>query len=314
MKSRRGSRQLCSALALGGLIASSWVSAAPLDTLRDCTAIAGPGVSGLKDLGAACPDLTEALGELGLDAELYEGWQRNLNAHALQDAIYLSERYSKSNWQSRSVPNTAELPAILQALQAQQGPQDVSWWRSFKSWLKEWLTHSNSVVANWLKGLLERWLGRAEISIGFLQMFTYIVAALTVIAAIVVIVGELRAAGVGRRFGISRREAKGGGPLSDPFEAPAAATLSGPAELLRLLVQRLVRSGRLVAERSLTHRELIALSAFDSETQRSTFAAVAETAESMLYGSVTASAERLEQVTREGQDLLRQLSMPAATQ
>jgi hypothetical protein len=314
VKSPRGSRQLRSALALGGLIASSWVGAAPLDTLRDCTAIAAPGVSGLKDLGAACPKLAEALGDLGLDAVLYEGWQRNLNVHALHDAIALSERYSKSSWQRQSAPNTAELPAILKALQDQQAPQDVSWWRSFKTWLKEWLAHSDSAVANWLKGLLDRWLGHAEISIGFLQMFTYIVAALTVIAAIVVIVGELRAAGVGRRFGISRREAKGGGPLSDPFEEPAAAALSGPAELLRLLVQRLLQSGRLRAERSLTHRELIARSAFDSETQRSTFAAVAETAESMLYGSVNASTERLEQVTRQGQELLRQLSMPAATQ
>jgi hypothetical protein len=299
-------------LALVGLTASSWLAAAPLDAVRDCAASAAPSVSGLKDLGAACPELGEALGDLGLDAILYEGWQRNLNVHALQDAIELSERYSKSNW--RSAPNTADLPAILQSLQDQQAPPVLSWWQSIKSWLKQWLAHSDSALANWLKGLLDRWLGQAEISTGFLQVFVYVVAALTVVAAIVVIVRELRAAGVGRQFRKPRPPATVPGALNDPFEAMETAAQTGPAELLRLLVTRLLQTGRLRAERSLTHRELIARSAFDSETQRSAFAAVAETAESILYGSVSASAERVEQVTRQGQDLLTQLSITASAQ
>jgi hypothetical protein len=311
VKPRIGSLQLRLVLALGGLVASSWLAAAPLDTLRECAASAAPGVSGLKDLGAACPKLSDALGDLGLDALLYEGWQRDLNVHALQDAIELSERYATSNWQP--APNTAELPAILQSLQDQQAPRAMSWWHSLKNWLQEWLAHSDSAVANWLKGLLDRWLGGAEISTGFLQIFIYVVAALTVVAAIVVIVGELRAAGVGRRFRKSQPPAKARGPLNNPIEAMETAAQTGPAELLRMLIRRLLQTGRLRAERSLTHRELIARSAFDSDSQRSAFAAVAETAEAILYGSVSASPERVAQVTRQGQDLLTQLSISAST-
>ena len=312
MKPHIGSFLLRLVLALSGLITSSWLAAAPLDTVRECAASAAPGVSGLKDLSAACPKLAEALGDLGLDTMLYEGWQRDLKVHALQDAIELSDRYAKTNW--RSAPSTAELPAILQSLRDEQAPPVVSWWHSLKSWLQEWLNHSDSALANWLKGLLDRWLGRAEISTGFLQMFVYVVAALTVVAAIVVIVRELRAAGVGRRFRKSRPPAKPGHPSNDPFEAMETAAQTGPAELLRLLVRQLLQTGRLRAERSLTHRELIARSAFDSDTQRRAFADVAETAESILYGSVTASAERVARVTREGQDLLAQLSISASTQ
>jgi hypothetical protein len=312
VKLRIGSTQLRLVLALIGLIASSWLAAAPLGTVRECAASAGPGVSGLKALGAACPKLDEALGDLGLDAMLYEGWQRNLNVRALQDAVALSERYSKSNW--RSAPNTAELPAILQSLQDQQAAPALFWWQSIRSWLKQWLAHSDSALANWLNGLLDRWLGQAEISTGFLQNFVYVVAALTVVAAIVVIVRELRAAGVGRRFRKPRPPATVRGASQDSFEVVETKAQTGPAELLRLLVTRLLQTGRLRVERSLTHRELIARSAFDSEIQRSAFAAVAETAESILYGSVSASAERIEQVTRQGQDLLTQLSMTAGKQ
>jgi hypothetical protein len=79
------------------------------------------------------------------------------------------------------------------------------------------------------------------------------------------------------------------------------------AALLRLLVSRLMQTGRLKSERSLTHRELVTLSVFDSEAQRAVFAAVAGSAESILYGAHSVPAERLESVLGDGQVLLSQL-------
>jgi hypothetical protein len=78
--------------------------------------------------------------------------------------------------------------------------------------------------------------------------------------------------------------------------------------LLQLLVNRLVQTGRLRAERSLTHRELVVRSRFDSESQRLLFATVANTAETLLYGSESAAPEQLSSVLQQGQTLLRQLS------
>ncbi len=73
--------------ALGSLIATACFAGVPLDTVRDCATTASPALNGLKDLGAVCPELQAALGTLGLDKILYEGWQDKLNVHALHDVI-----------------------------------------------------------------------------------------------------------------------------------------------------------------------------------------------------------------------------------
>jgi hypothetical protein len=83
--------------------------------------------------------------------------------------------------------------------------------------------------------------------------------------------------------------------------------------LLRALVKRLLQTGRLSVERSLTHRELIARTSFDSDGQKAVFANVARTAETILYGSNPPAAEHLETVTRQGRELLRQLSETRAS-
>ena len=74
-----------------------------------------------------------------------------------------------------------------------------------------------------------------------------------------------------------------------------------------------MQTGRLETERSLTHRELVTRSTFDDESQRAVFAAVAGTAESILYGPQDAAQERLDTVMDEGRALLTQLSDPSST-
>jgi hypothetical protein len=78
--------------------------------------------------------------------------------------------------------------------------------------------------------------------------------------------------------------------------------------LLRELVSRLVQTRRLDRERSLTHRELVARSAFDSETQRAAFATVAGTAESIVYGPRGATLEDLNTALSGGHTLLAQIT------
>jgi hypothetical protein len=291
------------ALAFAGLFASAAPAAAPLDVVRECAASAPPTVSGLENLNAVCPQLDAALTALKLNEILFEGWQDKVTAHALRDAAVLTERYSESK-PHRSL-DQGVLRGILGSYKSQQEPH--SWWHTLEDWFKRWLAHSNSFLASWLNRFWDRWLSHAEVSPGFLKLFTYGLTALAAVAAIVVIIREFGAAGMARRFGgATRRGARRGAiPVASAAEA---APVSSVAALLRALVQRLLQSGRLEAERSLTHRELIARSAFDSEAQRIVFAGVARTAESQLYGSQDAAPEALEQVTRQGQALLLQLS------
>ena len=296
--------------AFGSLLAAACL-AGPLDTVRDCATTASPTLYGLKDLGAVCPELKAALGTLGLDKMLYEGWQDRLNAHALHDVVDLSERYSGHPWPGP--PDTSAVPGILQALKDEQAPPVVSWWRSFKSWIKQWVEHSDSSIAKWLKHLFERVLDTTNVSPAFLQAFVYIVTVLTALAAIVVIVRELKAAGVGGLFRRAAARISARNSLEPASaDAQASADENTPAGLLRALVRRLVQTGRLRSERSLTHRELIARTSFDSAAQKSVFANVARTAETILYGSQPAAPESVETVTRQGRDLLLQLSGTAS--
>jgi len=297
-------------LVLAGLFATTWIAAAPLDVMRDCAQTASPVLSGIKSLEAACPQLADALAALGLDEVLADGWRVRMSAYALRDLIGLQERYTGSKW--RASPNTASLPEILEALKREQTPKPESWWSSITSWLKEWLAQSDSSLARWLNRWLD-WVARAQPSRPLLTVITYCLGILVVFAAIVVVLRELKAAGVlrrGARHAVARsRTPVRGAAGTGMVQMPMADSL---AELLRLLVARLLQTGRLKADRSLTHRELIARSAFDSESQRSAFAGVASAAERLLYGPKGAAPE-LGLVIEQGQSLLAQLSNSTST-
>jgi hypothetical protein len=300
-------------LALGSLIATTCFAGVPLETVRDCATTASPTSYGLKNLTVVCPELPAALGTLGLDKILYEGWQDKLSVHAMRDVIDLSERYSSPRW--RGAPDTSALPGILQALKDEQAPQVVSWWHSFKNWIKQWLEHSDSAIAKWIKHLFDAVLDTTNVSPAFLQAFVYIVTILAGLAAVVVIVRELKAAGIGGRLRRVRSSLNATQNSSEPLpmDEEAPADENTPAGLLRALVKRLLQTGRLTVERSLTHRELIARTSFDSDGQKTVFANVARTAETILYGSQRAAPEILETVTRQGRELLLQLSETANT-
>jgi hypothetical protein len=251
------------------------------------------------------------LGTLGLDTILYEGWQDKLNVHVLRDLLDLNERYSGPRWPG--APDTSAVPEILKALKA-EAPRPVSWWYSFKNWLKQWLEHSDSSLAKWIRHLLDSFLGAANVSPGAVKAFVYIVTVLTALAAVGIIVYELKAGGIVARFR-RRRSAPNQAEDSSSHsfrDEELSADENTPAGVLRALVRRLLQTGRLTTERSLTHRELIARAAFDSEGQKTVFARIARAAEIILYGSEPAAPETLVTVTRQGRELLQQLSGTAS--
>jgi hypothetical protein len=295
-------------LALGSLFAASCFAGAPLDTVYQCASTASRTVSGLKNLSAACPDLEAALDTLGLDKILYDGWREKLSANALSDEIDLYERYSPKRW--RGAADTSAVPGIVQALKDEQARPLLSWWQALKSWFNQWLDHSDSAIAKWIKHLLDGVLGTATVSPGVLKAFVYGVTILAALAALVVVVREFLAAGISARFRRSRSAVAAGEDLRDrPIDDEGRpGDENAPAGILRALVRRLLQTGRLTKERSLTHRELITRTSLDNEEQKTVFARIARLAETLLYGSQPTSPEILELVTQQGRELLQQLS------
>jgi hypothetical protein len=285
---------------------SNWLAAAPLDTVRQCADSASPSLNGVKALAAVCPGLEEALASTGFDKLLVEGWQQKINSHALADLSGLAQQYSRTQWRA---PDTASLSKALESLQ-ERAPQSSSWWQSIKTWLKNWLSRSDSSLASWLNRLLDRWSAQSDVSVTFLKIVIYFVTALVVIAAVVIVVREIRAFGEGRRArrGVQANASNAitaGGDLELALVPRSADAL---AVLLRALVKRLLQLGRLRADRSLTHRELVMRSLFDSDEQRAAFAAVAHGAESNFYGPRGGAPDPLDPVKRRGEVLLAQLT------
>jgi hypothetical protein len=294
-------------VALVGLLASGWIAAAPIDVVRRCAAAASTAASGVQALEAQCPELEDALAALRLDGILYDDEKHKLNAAELFDVAALAEHYAGSQ---RPGPDVAALPGILDALNRSQGEKLQSWWQSLKSWFKQWLAQSDSALASWLNHLLDRWSAHADVSEMYLRIITFGLTALVAIAAIIVIVRELKAAGIGRARRPPPATPSSAAGLEPQFDgSPAHATVAdGLAELLRALVKRLLQTGRLKGERSLTHRELIARSEFASDEQRAVFADVAHGAESSFYGPRRHAPESFADVQRRGEALLVQLN------
>ncbi len=280
-----------------GMLAGACLAAPPIEVLRGCAARASPELSGIKRLGAECPGLEGALEGLGLPEILYDGWRERLNRDALRDLANLTDDYGGSR--PKDAPDVAALPGILQTLTRAQTAQP-SWRDAFKAWLRSW---------NWL----DRWLDGINGSVTLTKLISYSLIALVLLAAAAVVVNEFKAAGAvrGARDGAraaARRAAAAAAAAVVPEPSTPADTL---AALLGRLVERLMQTRRLDSERSLTHRELVARSVFDSDAQRTAFARVACSAESILYGPRSAAPPGLDAVLEEGRTLLAQLSAPA---
>jgi hypothetical protein len=197
---------------------------------------------------------------------------------------------------------------------AREHAQARSRWDLLREWLRSLLGSDPGQSLSWL----DRWLEKFGVAA---DAITYVIDALllaALIAGLVFIVRELRAAGVlsGLRSTVVGRVPAAAG-VDEPHGEPVLDTVplqEQPAVLLRLLVNCLLRMGRVQANRHLTHRELVARVVLD-ENERQRFAKVARTAEALMYGPRLGRAEavNVEQAVVEGRELLTQLERSSTT-
>lgn len=299
-------------LALNTWLACSTVLATALDTLHECAGTNAPPAQGLAALQAQCPDLETALTELGYADTLQEGWRETLTRDSLRDLVQLANHYQQTP--ASAAPDMVALPAILKGIDSEHPTQPKSWWQAFKEWLRSWYEdRPDTTNDSWLERLFSRFHPSADLT----RVLVYILLGLVVVAAISVVINELRAAGllVRRKKPAVTRGVIGALPtnlISSMPDLDSAALHDQPAILLRLLVAKLVATGRLSVERFLTHRELAARAAFASNDERERFAHVAGLAERMLYGPENIADEQLIRVVTEGRSLLQQLDTQSA--
>jgi hypothetical protein len=292
----------CVAL-LFGLLAAGTAAAAPIDVIRDCAESAPPGLQGIDKLSSVCPDLESALVSLGLDRNLYDGWREHIGVLQLRDIAALVPQFQT---QKLAVgPDTGSLAGILSALNHRDGAAPKGWWGTFKEWWQNWLARSDSAVAKWLRQLSEH----IDVSPQLVRVIAYVVAAAVLAMMVWIAIREWRNLRAARR-GLARNRPH------EPIDEVAARLVAPPqptsAEqrlslLLRDLVARLLETGRLQAERSLTHRELVARSRFDEEAQSGAFAAVSRVAEALLYGPRGAVQSEIPRAVVSAEALLAQL-------
>jgi hypothetical protein len=152
--------------------------------------------------------------------------------------------------------------------------------------------------------------GRMNVSQGALTIVAYCLAAIIGVVALILGIREFRT-------WVERRKVASADELPHGQPGKLAATLAEPEQpnsdevrlsrVLRALVMRLLETGRLSAERSLTHRELVSRSRFDEDGQRGDFAGVTAVAEALVYGPRGAVQSAIPQAIERGESLLAQI-------
>jgi len=282
--------------------------ASPLDVIERCNESADEESIGLTALEQECPGLTGALEQSGYLALLSTAARDELDVYDLSDVLQVDAWYEEPAARDMDI---GTLGPILDSLQAQEPERPLGWFERFQRWLRSMLERRSEGTDNWLS----RWLDDAEVSEVVTKTILLVALALLLALTVFVIINELRAAGI-----FSQRSKRDDDlvPGAVANSSDAAADLDAlPVDrkaslLLRMLVTTLVQSGRLRAERSLTHRELSARARFDDAQQRESFQRVAALAERTVYGSVDVPAEEIEPIVAAAPELDAQLRGAAA--
>jgi len=270
---------------------------------------------GIDRLRPLCPQLERVLEDSNLTAQLPEHWQQSLDYHALADLSWLLKRY-----QSAASSSAPRVPVLYQVARTLNQPQPRhSWWTDFKDWVRQLLLRRATPDSS----LLNRWLSQLALPQSLLRLIAYALLGAVLLLAAWIVRREWLAARAGA--GAARPGAPGApgaqrGPrplTSADASAPGIGELEHlppleqPALLLRLLVRALQQSGRLRGDRSLTHRELAARSAFDDPQQHGSFVRVSLLAERLLYGAnmpgAAGAQPQFEQTLADGRLLYAQL-------
>jgi len=281
--------------------------ASPAQVLQACSKAELPTApNGIEGLSARCPELEQALIDMGMADELGADWRGKINRTAVRGLAQLTQRYEGEP--PGSAPDIAALPQVMQALQLRGTPH--SWWDEFKAWLRAWLRSPDSQNTGWLARLLLH-LKLPPMLPSLTSLLGYATIALVLVMAAWIVWRELKAAGV-----IAPRPPRVAGtaprrpttPADPGMELPDLEALplwQRPAVLLAALVQVLRQTGRLGLERALTHRQLVERGRFNDDAQRARFQRISLLAERQLYGVDTSAPSA--QVLTDGVDLYRAL-------
>jgi hypothetical protein len=282
-------------LLLGALAAG----ATPREDLHACVTQVQGQESSDRKLIELCPNIEHSLAALGLDRQIKIDAGQKPNLQVLEDIDTLVRRYTGSP--AARVASTAALASIAERVNGKKMEPQRTWWDRFKDWVRQWF--SDHVPSD--KGWLDGWLKRLGESKQLLNVLFYLCMGLVVVAAVAVIINEVRAANWLRKHRHGPPDPSGMHPQI-PADFDPAQARSGIAQLLGLLVVRLVATGRLRAERTLTHRELVKRSVFDNDEQHRIFASVALSAEALMYGARGSNAS--EKLMQQGSALLSQIA------
>lgn len=276
-----------------------------IDIIDKCSDAADEDTIGLEALEDECPGLTHALEESGYLALLSTASRDQLDGYDLSDLLQVDYWYDDEAPRDVAV---GTLGPILDSLRAQKPEHPLTWFERFKRWLRAKLEQPDSDSDNWLS----RWLDDVDVPDAIARGILFAAIGLIVVLTIVVIVNELRAAGVFRRRRRSQEAEMILAGIAPAVTDDVAGIDALPADrkismLLRMLVTTLVQSGRLRAERSLTHRELSTRATFDDAQQRESFRRVAALAERTVYGIGEVPAEEVEPIVAAARALDAQL-------
>jgi hypothetical protein len=258
---------------------------------------------GLEALEEACPGLTEALEASGYLPFLSSEKREELRTYDLPELQQVADRYAEPPTDAEV--GLASLESVLETMRKEEeAARPLTWFERFKRWLRTMLSRQQQETDS----ALARWLKDFSIPETVRLVILYASIILIILLAIGVVINELRVAGVFRRGGAPQgRRAVGadGALIIDATDADldAASADARVPLLLRMLVSTLVKSGRLRAERALTHSELGLRAKFDDTEQRECFRRVALLAERVVYGAGSVRPEEFEPVVAAGRAL-----------
>jgi hypothetical protein len=287
---------------------------APADVVARCTESDATEAYGLENLETPCPGIEHALVELGYSPFLSERQLDELSIYSLSDLQQLAGRYVE-----RPAPGgipTDSLAPILESLDAQRrAEQPLTLFARFKRWLRETFGPRQDPSDSWLS----RWLEKIDVPETVTRVIVYVLIALVNILALAVLINELRAAGILRSTETRRKQSTSAGDAMHATkeltlaDLDATSPIKRPSMLLRILVATLVKRGRLRAERSLTHRELVARVSLDDAAQRESFSHLSKLSERTVYGNARVSPDEIDRVVQAGRELMAQIAASAAT-
>jgi len=274
--------------------------------LDECIESVATDVVGMEALEAACPGIEQALVDLGLEPFISDLQRDTIGLYGLMNLQSMEQRYREAP-AARTLQVENLKPVLDQLQQPVQAEQQLTRFERFKRWLRGLVERQASGDDSWLL----RWLDEHRMSETARNILFYGSVLLVVLLAAAVVVNEVRVARRGR-LKRGRTRASGIDATSDLLAArvqdlDSAARNDRPSILLQMLVATLVKTGRLQAERSLTHRELTARARFDDSSQRDSFQRVAQLAERIVYGGDDAP-EELDEVVQAGRALHSKLS------